>query len=153
MSVYCMPYFKDSAALVELSFTQSLVLPFSLSVAKWCGSVSVCLSVCLSVHCMPNFSDMIQPLDALSTLICLICRYLVKFGRQEEHPACKNWVVGCCCGYLSGAIVCILFAYGPTDATATSNPIVSCLIEIQTGVTFLVPAYPGCPGKEAVKRV
>ena len=92
--------------------------------------------VCLSFHCMPNFSDMIQPLDALSTLICLICRYLVKFGRQEEHPACKNWVVGCCCGYLSGAIVCSLFAYGPTDATATPNPIVSCLIEIQTVLHF-----------------
>jgi len=33
------------------------------------------------------------------------------------------------------------------------NPIISCLIEIQTGFTFLVLAYPGCPGTEAVKRV
>jgi len=33
------------------------------------------------------------------------------------------------------------------------NPIISCLIYIQTGFTFLVPAYPGCPGKKAVKRV
>ena len=24
-------------------------------------------------------------------------------GRQEEHPACKNWAVGCRRGYLSGA--------------------------------------------------
>jgi len=31
--------------------------------------------------------------------------------------------------------------------------IISCLIYIQTDFTFLVPAYPGCPGKEAVKRV
>ena len=28
----------------------------------------------------------------------------------------------------------------------------SCFIKIQTGFTFLVPAYPGCPGKEAVKQ-
>jgi len=28
---------------------------------------------------------------------------------------------------------------------------VSCSNEIQIGFTFLVPAYPGCPGKEAVK--
>jgi len=35
-------------------------------------------------------------------------------GWQEGHPACKNWVVGCWCGYLSGR-----FAYGPADATAT----------------------------------
>ena len=34
------------------------------------------------------------------------------------------------------------------------NPIISYLIEIETGFTFLsVPAYPGCPGKEAVKRL
>jgi len=28
---------------------------------------------------------------------------------------------------------------------------VSCPNKIQIGFTFLVPAYPGCPGKEAVK--
>jgi len=30
---------------------------------------------------------------------------------------------------------------------------VSCFSEIQTGFTFLVPAYLGIPGKRAVKRV
>jgi len=30
---------------------------------------------------------------------------------------------------------------------------VSCSSKIQIGCTFLVPAYPGCPGKEAVKRL
>jgi len=38
-------------------------------------------------------------------------------GRQEGHPGCKNRVVGCWRGYLSGAR-CRL-AYGPADATAT----------------------------------
>jgi len=38
-------------------------------------------------------------------------------GRQEGHPACKNLVVGCCRGHLSG-VRCRL-AYGPADATAT----------------------------------
>jgi len=43
---------------------------------------------------------------------------LVKLvGRQEGHPACKNWVVGCWHGYLSGAWC--RFAYVPADATAT----------------------------------
>ena len=28
---------------------------------------------------------------------------------------------------------------------------VSCSCKIQIGFTFLVPAYPGCPGKEAIK--
>ena len=42
------------------------------------------------------------------------------FGRQEGHPACKNWVVRYWCGYLSGAR-CKWFAYGPADATATPS--------------------------------
>jgi len=33
-------------------------------------------------------------------------------GLQEEHPACKHWVMRCWCGCLSGAR-CRLFAYGP----------------------------------------
>ena len=56
-------------------------------------------------------------------------------------------MVGCWRGYLSGAR-CRL-AYGPADATAT----VSCFSKIQIGLTFLVPAHPGSPGKRAVKRV
>ena len=28
---------------------------------------------------------------------------------------------------------------------------VSCFSKIEIGFTFLVPAHPGCPGKEAVK--
>jgi len=48
-------------------------------------------------------------------------------GCREEHLACKNWVMRCWCGYLSGAR-CRLFAYGPADATASQNPISSCLI-------------------------
>ena len=34
---------------------------------------------------------------------------LSRCWRQEEHPACKNWVIKCWCGYLSGAR-CRLFA-------------------------------------------
>ena len=30
---------------------------------------------------------------------------------------------------------------------------VSCFTKIQIGFTFLVPVYPGCPGKCVVKRV
>ena len=58
----------------------------------------------------------------------------------------------CWRGYLSGAR-CRLFACGPADATAVPKPHhLLCPILIQTGFTSLVPAYAGCPGKEAVKR-
>jgi len=53
-------------------------------------------------------------------------------------------------GFLSGARC--RFAYRPADATATLY-----LASVnpdwfyQNGSAFLVPAYPGCPGKKAVK--
>jgi len=42
-------------------------------------------------------------------------------GCQEEHLACKTWVMRCWCGYLLGARY-RLFALGPADATATPKP-------------------------------
>jgi len=33
------------------------------------------------------------------------------------------------------------------------HPNTSYFIKIQTGLTFLVPAYPGCPGKEDIKQM
>ena len=67
-------------------------------------------------------------------------------GHQEEHPACKHWVMKCCKDYLS-AVSFKWFAHDPADATA-----ISCFVKIQNGLIFLVLAYPDCPGKEAVKR-
>ena len=71
-------------------------------------------------------------------------------GQQEGHPACKNWVVGCWHGYLSG--VRCRHACGPADATAT-HLTVSCFCKIQIGFTFLVLAHLGSPGQRAVKHV
>jgi len=48
--------------------------------------------------------------NAFSALMLLV-------GWQEGRSSCKNWVVGCWSGYLSGS-KCRL-AYGPADATAT----------------------------------
>jgi len=33
------------------------------------------------------------------------------------------------------------------------HPIISCCIKIQISLTFQVPAYQGCPGKGAIKRM
>ena len=82
------------------------------------------------------FSCALSSFSALTLLV----------GCQEEHQASENWVMRCWCGYLSEAR-CMLFAYGPADANASQNPIISHLIQIQTGFTFLVPDYPGRPGK------
>jgi len=49
--------------------------------------------------------------DSISVTLTLLA------GCLEEHLACKNWVMRCWCGYLSG-VRCRLFAHGPTGATA-----------------------------------
>jgi len=41
--------------------------------------------------------------------------------------------------------------YGPADASAT--PIIYWFIIILIELIFLMPAYPGYPGEEAIKRV
>ena len=67
-------------------------------------------------------------------------------GRKEGHPACKK---------LSGGVLAWLSVWNEVQAAyAQLMPLpltVSCSSKIQIGFTFLVPAYPGCPGKEAVK--
>jgi len=71
-------------------------------------------------------------------------------GRKSIWPV-KYWVMRCCHGYLS-AMKCKWFAYGPADATAPP-PTISCFSKIQNGSAFLLLAYPGCPGQEAVKLI
>ena len=68
-------------------------------------------------------------------------------GRQEGHPACKKlewWSTGMVIGLDRDADL-HMAQLMPLQLT------VSCSSKIQIGFTFLVPAYPGCPGKKAVK--
>jgi len=70
-------------------------------------------------------------------------------GRQEGHPAYKNteW-------WGAGVVICL--ERGAVLHKAQLMPLpqtISCSSKIQIGFTFLVPAYPGSPGKSAVKRV
>jgi len=93
--------------------------------------VSLCLSVCLTVDIVSNKSALLSLSATLHFIVCIYCAFsalTVLVGRQEEHPACNNWVMRCWCGYLSAAARCKLFAYGPADATASQYLTISCLI-------------------------
>ena len=68
--------------------------------------------------------------------------------RKSSRPV-RNWVLGCWRGYLFAAR-CKWFAYGPASTTATPSSVDPWKSRIV--FTFLVPAYPGCPGKKAAKR-
>jgi len=68
-------------------------------------------------------------------------------GRQEGHPACKKteW-------WGTGMVICLERCADLHVAQLMPLPLtVSCSSKIQIGFTFLVLAYQGCPGKEAVK--
>jgi len=68
-------------------------------------------------------------------------------GRQEGHPACKKTE-----RWGAGVVICLERGADLRMARLMPLPLtVSCSSKIQIGFTFLVPAYPGCPGKEAVK--
>jgi len=104
-------------------FCAFTVLPGGAEVIMFLHCLSICAYVCAQVEaflagllstssCMLSFSlcftvPLLHPFSALTLLV----------GWQEGHPACKNGVVGCWHGYLSGAMC--MFAYGPADATAT----------------------------------
>ena len=118
---------------LTVSCSSKIQIGFTFLVPAHLGSPGKRAVKRVCVFCRINKSEFCALFSALTLLV----------GLQEEHPASKNLVMRCCCGYLSGAR-CRLFAYGPADATASPNPIISCLIQIQTGFTFLVPAYPGC---------
>jgi len=71
-------------------------------------------------------------------------------GRHEGHPACKK-LSG---GRGAGMVICLQRDADLHRAQLMPVPLtVSCFSKIQTGFTFLIPCYPGCPEKEAVKRV
>jgi len=78
------------------------------------STVTIAVTVCFSSYVLCG-------LIFLTHYVCWLSALALLFGRKEEHPACKNWVMRCWCGYLS-AVRCRLFAYGPADAAAISKP-------------------------------
>jgi len=158
-----------------IDFSELMQMPF-----VWHGTLyaSVVLSVCLSV-CPLCSCAIVKPLNIsnffaavivlllpfysrytgqpakdfnyifqILNLICLQCFVAVGWA-AERYPAFKNWAVRYWCDYLSGAR-CRLFAYGPADATATPSFLAP--VKCRSGLP-LWPAYPGCPGKKAIKSM
>jgi len=70
-------------------------------------------------------------------------------GRQEGHPACKKLE-----RWGAGVVICLEQGADLHMAQLMPLPLpltVTCFSEIQIGFTFLVPAYPGSPGKGPLK--
>jgi len=91
-------------------------------------NIANCHFTLLIIHSLLHFSlylydhficvtPVILFLYICNSWLCAFSALTLLIGRQEGHPACKNWVVGCWHGYVSGSRC--WFAYGPADATAT----------------------------------
>ena len=101
-------------------------------------------------HIFPHklsFSAAILILFVFLLPICLpsvLCRCWLG-GRKGIRPVkTEQWG--------TGVVICL--ERGADLHMAQLMPLqltVSCSSKIEIGFTFLVPAYPGCPGKEAVK--
>ena len=78
---------------------------------------------------------------------CAFSALTLLVGRQEGHPASKKQSGG-----TTGMVICLERGADLHMAQLMPLPLtVSCSSKIQISFTFLVPAYPGYPGKEAVK--
>jgi len=89
----------------------------------------------------------VQILQNTSFKVCAFSALTLLVGRQEGHTACKKQT-GAVLAWLS----CLERGADLHMAQLMPLPLtVSCSSKIQIGFTFLVTAYPGCPGKEAVK--
>ena len=111
----------------------------SCTVLHWC------------VELRPSRSHPVFPVYVTtdSSLYCAFSALTLLVGRQEGHPACKNFE------WCSTGIVVYLERGADLHmAQLMSLPLtVSCFSKIQIGFTCLVPAHPGSPWKRAVKRV
>jgi len=66
-------------------------------------------------------------------------------SRKGIRPVKTEW-------WGTGVVICLEQGADLPLAQLMPLPLtISCSSKIQIGFTFLVPAYPGCPGKEAVK--
>ena len=105
-----------------------------------------CRTLPVSGLCL-EFADKILDICCFKAVSCAFSALTLLVGRQEGHPACKKteW-------WGAGVVICLERDADLHMAQLMPLPLtVSCSSKIQIGFTFLVPAYPGYPGKEAIK--
>jgi len=106
---------------------------------------TICTSLQTDNH--TNTSSLIFTGQILFLPICAFSALTLLVGWQEGHPVCKKteW-------WGTGMVICLERGADLHMAQLMPLPLtVSRSSKIPIGLTFLVPAYPGCPGKEAIK--
>jgi len=104
--------------------------------------------VLIIIACLQRLCILYRTLRRYINTVLLLLLLLVV--RQEERLACKK---------LSDEVLAWLSVWSKVQMICMWSSWcychlnVSCFVRIQNGVTFLVPAYTGCPVKKAIKQV
>jgi len=131
--------------VLQRNKNNSLVLSVSLVFCCYQQVYDIFNMSCLGVI-IQNNSCHFWPLYT-STCFAFSAKTLL-VGRGEEHPASKNewWSASMVFVWSEVQMICIW------SSCCHCHPTISWFIKIHDGFAFLVPAYSGCPSKEAVKR-
>ena len=78
--------------------------------------------------------------------ICLQCFDAIGWSSGRASGLQKWWGAGMFV-WSEVKMICVLSSW------CHCHPITSCFVKIQLDLTFLVLAYPGCPRRDAIKRV
>ena len=81
--------------------------------------------------------------DMLSVIVYSFSALTLLVGRQEGHPACKK---------LSGGVLAWLSVWSEVQTCIWPSRCHCHSLSLASVKSMLVPAYPGSPGKRAVKR-
>jgi len=136
--LYSQPFY-----LWEWSIKTSFLHPPPDSQGKGTDT-STLLRIQFHRHCKHTNTAILWPFYR-STCVMPPALLTLMTGRQEEHPACKKLSDEVLAWWSEVQMICIW------SSSCHCHPITFCIIKIQIGLTFLVPAYPGCPVQEAVK--
>jgi len=133
-------------AVVAWALYKCLIVVHVTHAVAVCECTAVKLIMCYQRTDSAHFKLCVQLCTALRPTFSALT---LLAGRQEQHPACQNWVVRYWRGYLSRAR-CNWFAYGPADATATASsiaPVKSRMVDLSGA------GLPRLSWKKAVKRM
>jgi len=137
--------------VIDLHFKTPLQWPRYLTLIEKCYTIMWFTCNCISKPhpiqgstqvCLQMPSWLVQPFCTAHHVAFSALTLLV--GLLENHLASKKieW-------WGAGVVICLERSANDLHMVQLMplSSIISCFIKIQNGSTFLVPAYPGCPGK------
>jgi len=122
-----------------------LTINVSRTIAASCNKMwdpNECLIIMAGIMCCVESHVLHQSYDSVFRLSFTVSYATFPFnalillvGHQEEHPGCKNWVIKCWHGYVSGAR-CEWFAYSSADGHC--HAVISYFISMQIVWCWLI---------------